>query len=136
VVELLEHTADIGFRVRACTQAELFEACAGALISIAIELEAVEPRAAYALEAAGEDAESLLVNWLNEALYLWDARRLALRRFRVLEIGAGRVAGEALGEPWDPERHRARLLVKGVTYHQLQLGQDEGGWYAQVFVDV
>jgi len=134
--ELLEHTADIGFRVRTRTPAELFEACAEALISISIDLDLVEPRAAWPLEAAGEDAESLLVNWLNEVLYLWDARRLALRRFRVLEITAGRVAGEALGEPWDPARHRARLLVKGVTYHQLRTGQDEEGWYAQVFLDV
>ncbi len=134
--ELLEHPADIGFRVRARTQAELFEACAEALVSVALEVDLVEPRQTYPLAAEGYDAESLLVSWLNEVLYLWDARRIAPRRFRVLEMAAERVAGEALGEPWDPARHRAKLVVKGVTYHQLRLGQDERGWFAQVFLDI
>jgi len=134
--ELLEHTADIGFRVRARSRAELFEAAAEALISVAFEVEPVEPRHRYALEAGGHDAESLLINWLSEVLYLWDARRLALRDFRVRELTAERVAGEARGEPFDPARHRAKLVVKGVTYHQLRTGEDEQGWYAQVFLDV
>jgi SHS2 domain-containing protein len=134
--ELLEHPADIGFRARARTQAELFEACAEALMAIALEADRIEPREAYPAEASGHDAESLLINWLSEVLYLWDARRLALSRFRVLELSPGRVAGEALGEPFDPERHRAKLVVKGVTYHQLRLGQDEQGWHAQVFLDI
>jgi len=134
--ELLEHTADIGFRVRARSQAELFEAAAAVLISLALEVEPVEPRHRYALEASGHDAESLLINWLSEVLYLWDARRLALRHFRVRELTSERVAGEARGEPFDPARHRAKLVVKGVTYHQLRTGEDEQGWYAQVFLDI
>ncbi len=134
--ELLEHPADIGFRARAHTQGGLFQACAEALVAIALEPDLIQPRHAYALEAFGQDAESLLINWLSEVLYLWDARRLALRRFRVRELTPGRVAGEALGEPFDPARHRAKLVIKGVTYHQFRLGQDEEGWYAQVFLDI
>lgn len=134
--ELLEHPADVGFRVRASAQAELLEACAEALTSIAIELDPVEPRQAFPLEAAGYDAESLLVNWLSEVLYLFEARRLALRRFRVLDLTPQRVTGEAWGEPWDAARHRAKLVVKGVTYHQLATGQDAQGWFAQVFLDI
>jgi SHS2 domain-containing protein len=134
--ELLEHPADIGFRVRAPDLAELFETCAEALMAVAVEVETVEPRSSYPLAAAGDDTESLLVNWLSEVLYLWDARRLALRQFRVLEIAPGRVVGEGLGEPWDPARHRAKLVIKGVTYHQLRVGQDRQGWYAQVFLDI
>ena len=134
--ELLEHTADIGFRVRASTRAELFEAAAEALVSVAVEVDLVEPRHSYTVHAAGYDAESLIINWLSEVLYLWDARRLALRRFRVREITDERVAGEAWGEPFEPARHRAKLVVKGVTYHQLRTGEDEQGWYAQVFLDI
>jgi len=134
--ELLEHTADIGFRVRAARLEGLFESAAEALAAIACEPEGIEARQAYPLEASGYDAESLLVNWLNEVLYLWDARRLALRRFRVLELTLERVAGEALGEAFDSARHRAKLVVKGVTYHQLRIGQDEQGWFAEVFLDI
>jgi SHS2 domain-containing protein len=136
VFEILEHTADIGFRARARTLPELFEACAGALVSIALDPGHVMQRESYPIEAAGDDTESLLVNWLSEVLWLLDGRTLALGRFRVTAIEPGRLIGHAVGEPRDPERHRAKLMVKGVTYHQLKIVQEENGWYAEVFLDV
>lgn len=134
--EILEHTADIGFRARARTLPELFEASADALVSIALDVGRVTHRESYPIEVAGEDNESLLVNWLSEVLWLMDARRLALGRFRVTAIEPGRLVGHALGEPRDPERHRAKLMIKGVTYHQLKVVQDADGWCAEVYLDV
>ncbi len=134
--EILEHTADIGFLARGGTIEELFQSAAEALASIALEQEGIEARRIYALEAFGEDRESLLVNWLSEALWLIDGRRLALTAFRVLELTESRVAGEALGEPFDPARHRAKVVVKGVTWHQLEVAQDAEGWRARVFLDI
>ncbi len=134
--EILEHTADIGFRARAGTLPALFEAAAEALVSIALEPEGIEARERYPLTAEGEDDESLLVNWLGEVLWLLDGRRLALCRFHVLDLAPGRISGEAFGEPRDPDRHRAKLIVKGVTYHQLKIVQDASGWCAEVFLDI
>lgn len=134
--ELLEHTADIGFRARGRTRAELFESAAEALVGIAFELDDIAPHQSWPLEAAGEDTESLLVNWLSEVLYLVDGRRLLPRRFAIRELGDRRLAAEAFGEPQDPARHRAKLVVKGVTYHQLRIGQDAAGWWAEVFLDI
>jgi SHS2 domain-containing protein len=134
--EILEHTADIGFRVRGSTQAELFESAAEALVSIAIEVDDVSPRQPYPLAAAGEDLESLLVNWLSEVLFWLDARQVAMRRFEVRELAPTRLTAHAFGEPRNPERHHARLVVKGVTYHQLRIWQDENGWWAEVFLDI
>ncbi len=134
--EVIEHTADIGFRAWAKSPAELFETAAEALVSIAMELEPVAAAEAYPVEAAGADYESLLVNWLSEVLYLVDGRRLALRRFQVNEIGPELVSGQAWGETWNPERHRAKLIVKGVTYHQLQVVESAEGWHAQVILDI
>jgi SHS2 domain-containing protein len=134
--EILEHTADIGFRARGHTLAELFESAAEALVATALEIDDVSPRQSYALAAEGEDLESLLVNWLSEVLYLLDGGRVAMRRFEIREITSSRVAAEAFGEPWDPARHRAKLVVKGVTYHQLRIAPDEDGWRAEVYLDI
>jgi len=134
--EILEHTADIGFRARGRTLQELFESAAEALISIALDPENVQPVQRYTVEAQGEDREALLVNWLSEVLFLYDGRRIAMRRFRVLEMTPGRVRGEALGEPFDPARHHAKLIVKAVTYHQLRVEKDAAGWFADVYLDV
>ena len=134
--EILEHTADIGLRAWGATLQEAFENAATALSAIVVELDDIEPRIAYPIAASGDDDQSLLVNWLNEALYYLDARRIVLRRFRIEHFGDGRVAGQAWGEPRDPVKHRPKVIVKGVTYHQLKIEQRPDGWQVQVFLDI
>jgi SHS2 domain-containing protein len=136
VFEILEHTADIGFRAWGRTREEMFENAALALESVAVELDNIEPKLAYPVAAAGEDDESLLVNWLSEVLFYLDGRRVAMRRFRVKKLTSGQVVGQAWGEPRDPERHQSKLVVKGVTYHQLKISRGERGWCAEVYLDI
>jgi SHS2 domain-containing protein len=107
--EILEHTADMGFRVRAAPEAELFA------------------RAADAVAAGEGSIEERLVHYLNEVLWLMDGRGVA----------PARCTPEAVwGEPRDPARHAPRLVVKAVTFHQLRVWRDEAGWGAEVFLDV
>ena len=134
--EILEHPADIGFRAYGATAGELFANAALALVSIASETERVEPRQEYGLAAEGAEYESLLVAWLEEVLFWFDGRRIAFREFRVGEIGPTRVAGSGLGEPRDAARHQAKLIVKAVTWHQLRVAQQAGGWVAEVYLDI
>jgi len=134
--EILEHPADIGFRAFAGTLAELFETAALALLSIACELEDIVPREEHRVEAVGTDYESLLVCWLNEVLYWFDGKRIAFRQFRVEEMEPGRVTAVGWGESRDALRHRAKLIVKAVTWHQLKVSSSNGGWMAEVFLDV
>lgn len=134
--EILEHTADIGFRAHGASLRSLFENAALAMLSIAAEPEHVEPREQFVLAATGEDEESLLVNWLSEVLWWWDAKRIAFREFHISEMDAGHVRAIGLGEPWDAARHRAKLIIKAVTYHQLKIAETQAGWCAEVFLDV
>ena len=134
--EILEHPADVGFRARAGSLRELFEKAAEALVSIALEIEHIEQRESYPIEAEGDSNESLLVNWLSEVLYYLDGRQLAMRSFRVKDFGQNRVSGDAFGEPRRQSRHRAKLVIKGVTYHQLKIEQTEQGWCCEVYLDV
>ncbi len=136
VFEILEHAADVGFRVKAGNLREIFESAAEAVVALAMETENIVERQSYPVEAEGDSNESLLVNWLSEILYYLDGRQLALRRFNVSQVAKDRVRGAALGEPRDPLRHRARLVVKGVTYHQLKVERTANGWVCEVFVDV
>ncbi len=134
--EILEHTADIGFRARGRTKKELFANAALALESVAVELAQAQPRTPYPIAVTGEDDESLLVNWLSEVLYYLDGRRVVMSRFQVYELSPGAIRGQGWGEPRDPERHPPKLVVKGVTYHQLKITKDAQGWRAEVYLDV
>lgn len=136
MVEVLEHPADVGFRVRGNTMRELFGAAAVALMSVAVDIESVTPRTKHMISASAEDPEALLVNWLSEVLYWLDGKRMVFRRFVLLEAGPSRVRAEAYGEQRDPAHHRGKIIVKGITYHQLKLWQDETGWLADVYLDI
>ena len=114
----------------------MFAAAAEALVSIAIEIGDVEPRNPYPIEARGEDQESLLVNFLNEVLYFLDGARVAFRRFDVGRFEANHVTATGWGEPREAARHRARIVVKGVTYHQLRITHAPGRSEAEVYLDI
>ena len=134
--EILEHTADVGFRASGATREEMFESAALALEAIAFEPEDITARTCHPIAATGEDYESLLVNWLSEVLYYLDGRRVLMSRFRVERLTPRSVTGHGWGEPLDPARHRAKVIVKGITYHQLKIERAGGLWRATVYVDI
>ena len=134
--EILEHPADIGFRAFGATLPELFSEAAMAMLAIAGDPEAAQPRESYLLAVQSGDRESLLFDWLSEVLYWFDGKRIAFREFEVTKFSDTSLEATAAGEPRDAERHRARLIVKAVTYHQLKIEQREGLWVAEVFLDI
>jgi SHS2 domain-containing protein len=134
--EVLEHPADIGFRAFGGTLPELFAQSALAMLSIAADPAAALPREEYPLTVESGDRESLLVDWLNEVLYWFDGKLIAFRDFRVTRFRDNAIEAVGMGEPRDPVRHRARLIVKAVTYHQLKIERRGGVWVAEVYLDI
>jgi len=134
--ELLDHPADIGFRAHATTLPGLFANSAHALVYLILDPSRIESQQEVQLGADAADYESLLVNWLNEVLYLTDSKRLALGSFEIVELNETQLKCIARGERRDPEKHSAKLVVKAVTYHQLKIVRTPGGWSADVYVDV
>ena len=134
--EILEHTADIGLRARGASLEALFENAAAAMLEIAAERETVAERETLPLAAEAGDREALLVNWLQEVLWLVDGEGWLPRRVTVAEISETRVAGAAHGESRDPARHRLRIIVKAVTFHQLSVRNEDGLWVAEVYLDI
>lgn len=130
--EELGHTAEIGLRVRAPVPGRLF-ACAGmALFALSgAAAEAVEIERAVVVESP--DAESLLVDWLSELVYLYETTGCAFHAIEVTEWSPQRLAATARGgRPIE----LPRLHVKAVTYHDLYVREIDAGWEAQVFLDI
>ncbi len=134
--EILEHTADTGFLARGATLEELFEHAALALIQTALDPARAAAYAPRQLTASGETREDLLVNWLNEVLYLLDAGRFVPARFENLWFDGDSVFAQVLGERRDDASHPPRIVVKAVTYHQLRVREHNGQWEAEVYLDI
>lgn len=133
---ILEHTADIGFEAFGATRQEVFANAALALMNLIVDLEAIAPQERKPLRAEASDMPSLLVNWLSEILYLFDAEGWLFHGFDFGELTERSLAATARGEKFDRRKHQVKLLVKAVTYHQLDLRETAEGWRAQVYVDI
>jgi SHS2 domain-containing protein len=88
------------------------------------------------LVAEADGVEALLVDWLNDLIYLFEARGVVCRRFSFGSWSETAYAAEAFGEPADESRHATRDLVKAATYHGLVVRRTEEGLEARVILDV
>ncbi|MCS7166433.1 MAG: archease [Gemmatales bacterium] len=163
--ELFDHTADLGIRIHAKDLPSLFEEAGRALFSVLVEnLELVELKEAHAIHLQGDRLEYLFFDWLNQLLYLFDAKRLLLAGFQVSveeyspnSSGRGhevfatsresqgektrenrgwRLEAEVRGERLDWRRHKLDHEIKAITYHGLRVEQTSEGWLAEVIVDI
>ena len=134
--EILPHTADTGFRITADSFEDLLAAAATGLAGIVMDCRNVQPLDSLEIAAQGDDRASLVVNFLNEVLFVLDGRRFAVSSAAVTASGPHGVAAALLGEPRNDTRHPPRLVVKAVTYHQLVVEERDPGWIAEIYLDI
>ncbi|HUU69419.1 MAG TPA: archease [Planctomycetota bacterium] len=134
--EVIEHTADVGVRVRGATMAEVFANAAYGMFDLMSGNEAVRPEVERAVAVDAHDREELMVNWLSELLFVFETERLLLSDFEIAEIDERHVRATVRGERFDPERHASNFDIKAVTYYGLHVIQDDSTWMATVIFDV
>ena len=81
------------------------------------------------------DREYLLLDWINELLFLFESKKFLASQFDATVCDDG-VRGTVHGEPYDSARHALAHEVKAVTYHGLKVEPTEGGWLAEVILDI
>ena len=130
------HPSDIGLTVYGGSLQQLFENAAFALFDTLCNLDAVSEVESVDIDVHGDDRESLLVNFLNELLYLqsvngWLFRRIEIPLFREHSLNA-----TAWGELYKMETHELFHEIKCATYHNLQIRKKWGKWRVDIVFDV
>jgi SHS2 domain-containing protein len=133
--DILEHTADVGIRAYGADVKEAFANAARGLFSVITELDDIKEAEYRDIELSAPDQESLLVQWLNELIYLFDAEMLLFKRFDIVRLTSSRLKARAYGERVDKTRHKLKTGVKAATYHMLNINEDNG-WNVQVLFDI
>jgi len=134
--EHFPHQADIGVRGIGATKEEAFERAAEALTAVITDPDSVAPTQSVPIVCEAPDDELLLVDWLNALVYEMATRRMLFSRFHV-RFNDHSLHATAWGEPIEVARHQPAVEVKGATYTELSVKQDEEGrWIAQCVVDV
>jgi SHS2 domain-containing protein len=134
--EIIDHTADIGIIAYGTDIEEVFSNAALALFSLITEPESIKEEAHLNLKVSSEDRDSLLVEWLNELIYFFDAKHLLFNRFEIESLTNNELKAICHGEGFDPLRHKIKRGVKAATYHMLKLEKNSGGYEAQILLDI
>ncbi len=140
MIEMLDHTADVGFELRTSTLEGLFDEARRALLMVVFELPPEEGRDGREILLSAPDRETLLVRWLNEIAYLiQDAGFVPVgAEIRIQKTGGVGYALEArlTGAPLLLEQYRWQGEIKSATFHGLDISNDYEGWHARVILDV
>ena len=133
-------TADAAFEVWGETLETLFRAAADALLGIMIDApESVLPACSEQLALKDEELDLLLFTFLQELVFLKDARQLLLRVPEMMiseSEGVWQLTATARGERIDAGRHRLGVDVKAITLHHFTLHRHDDRWLATVVVDI
>ncbi|MCF7954422.1 MAG: archease [Phycisphaerae bacterium] len=130
------HQADIGVRGVGADVCGAFEEAAVGLMAVICEPGNVGLVDVVDIECCCDDVELLFADWLNALIYEMAVRGMVFGKFEV-RIDGGKLTGKAWGEKADPEKHETAVEVKGATYTELKVCQNEDKtWIAQCVVDV
>ena len=126
----ISHMADWGLQVWAPDLLSLFETAAQGMYALMDVHLANEPRITSQIDLESSDLEGLLVQFLDELLYL-AYQKLAFDRF-YLYLDGCHLMGSLHGAPIANQKKE----IKAVTYHNLAVVSTSTGYEVSIIFDV
>jgi len=134
---ILDHPADIGIESWGSTFAEALSMAVSGLVSILVDPATVEPTEQKFISVSAPDSEALVVRMLSEVLFLFDAQLFVPKSLTVTSDSVTSLQGTVNGEPLREGKHRMRMDVKAVTYHQVSVRRQAGaGIFITAYLDI
>lgn len=131
--EVIEHTADWSIRVKGHDLRQLFIHAAEGMSTLLVgELAALPQDIKKNLELSAFDVESLLVEWLSELAYWAEMEQIVFGRFQMVELTQRTLHAIVYGGRAE-ELHKH---IKAVTYHNLEVVENDDGWETTIVFDV
>jgi len=130
--KFLKHTADIKFQAFGKTLNEAFENSALATFN-SINEEEIKTGIKKNIKVSGKDNESLLYNFIEELLFLFETEHFFLSKIKV-KITGGELSAELNGDK--TENYEAHVHIKAVTYSEMIVKKVKDKWVCQVVLDV
>lgn len=137
--EIIEHPADIGFRVCGPTLEDAFAEAGLALFSIMASGGDGTCSESRQVDVSAEDLDALLYEFLEELLILFEtedffgfAASVRIRRDDAAATLSATISGTTMkGPSW-----HTSYDVKAITYHQMNIAETADGCTIAVIVDI
>jgi SHS2 domain-containing protein len=125
-----EHVGELELRLHATDEPGVFAAAVDAMGELLAEDDG-PAREWFDVAAEGEDRAVLLAAWLEELVFLAEHHGVVPLSVKDMRLERSSIRALVGGYRGDPPH-----LVKAVTYHRLAFERSDGGWQANVVLDV
>lgn len=132
----LDHTADLGIVVTGTDLEDLFKKAAQSIIEVMFRKRPLNGIESINVSLDGEDLADLMVRWLGEILYLFDAEQKIVSDIRIMKVKRTHLEAILEVAVFHPDHHEIETEIKAVTYHQIEVAQKPDGWSARVIFDL
>lgn len=131
--EFLEHTGDLKFKAYGKNLNEMLENCALAVSSVFSRGKTIKQTKKKEISVKGKDYESLLYKFIEELIYLFDARGFVVCKAKV-KVDKMNLRGIVYGD--DSSNYKDLDSIKSPTYAEMYVKQIGKMWKCQVVLDV
>ena len=136
----MPHTTDAYIEAEGSTFEEALESAGASLIDTMCDLKSVDPIIVDEIEVEGADESALLYDWLEAILLKFEIEQKVFAEFRVklttLPTGRIRINAVLRGERYDRRKHGAKVEVKGVTYHRMEISKGPSATILRFILDL
>jgi len=125
---LLDHVTDALIEAWGSTFERALRQAAFGLLDTMIDTKAVRPILDETLVVEGHDELELVYNWLEQVLLSFEIRQQVFADFQVDPVKSTghslQARARVRGEKYDPRIHGAKVEVKGITYHLMEIRRE------------
>lgn len=135
----LEHITDAYIEAWGDSLEEAFSYAATATINVMFEIKNVRGTSKIYFQVEGEDYLELLFNWLEKVLLLISIDNQVISSFeiKISKLDTKyRLTAQGMAEAIDISKHNYRTEIKGITYHEMEVLQEDGQYIVRFILDL
>lgn len=127
----LDHTADIAVSITAENLSSLFTTAAQALFALACVPGLTMKGETYRVVLTAPDVETLLIDWLNELLYLSEKHEACFTHFTFRYLTLTTLSAECGAQDIEDTRR----VIKAATFHNIAVTKTASGFQTVIVFD-
>jgi SHS2 domain-containing protein len=136
----LPHTTDAYVQAKGSSLENALESAGKALFDTLCNVNSVIPKQTEKVVVEGHDEIALAHNWLESLLLKFELEHKVYSEFKVDKVTRSArglsTSADISGEPYDRQKHGAKVEVKAVTYHRMEVVREQDATILRFILDL